>query len=202
MNKNTDDQIVSLEIDQPIWDHFFLVSSLVLVGSRDANGEFNLAPKHMAFPLGWKNYFGFVCTPRHSTYKNIKREKIFTVTYPRPTQVLFTTLAAAPRVDDDVKPSLLALPTFPAKQISGRFVSDSYLYLECSLDRIIDEFGDNSLIAAKIIAAHVNQDALRTSVKDDDDLIRDAPLLAYLEPGRFATIRESLAFPFPTDFKR
>jgi hypothetical protein len=81
-------------------------------------------------------------------------------------------------------------------------VADGYLFLECELDRIVDGFGVNSLIAGRIVAAHVHPDALRVSERDDNDLIRELSLLAYLSPGRFARIEESFSFPFPADFQR
>jgi flavin reductase (DIM6/NTAB) family NADH-FMN oxidoreductase RutF len=202
MNGNKYENLETLEMGLPIWNSFFTVSPLVLIGTRDASQEYNLAPKHMAFPLGWDNYFAFVCTPSHTTYHNIVREGMFTVTYPKPTQVIFTSLSAAPRDDDNFKPSLVALPTFPAKSIDGLFVQDGYVFLECQLNRIIDDFGSNSLIVGEIIAAHVHQEALRASDRDDGQLIFDAPLLAYLEPGRFARIEQTFTFPFPTGFKR
>lgn len=202
MDGNKYEYLVTLEVELPIWNRFFTVSPLVLIGTRDASQEYNLAPKHMAFPLGWDNYFAFVCTPSHTTYHNIVREGTFTVTYPRPTQVIFTSLSAAPRDDDNFKPFLVALPTFPAKSIDGLFVQDGYVFLECQLNRIIDDFGSNSLIVGEIIAAHVHQEALRASDRDDGQLIFDAPLLAYLEPGRFARIEQTFTFPFPTGFKR
>lgn len=202
MNGNKYENLETLEMGLPIWNSFFTVSPLVLIGTRDASQEYNLAPKHMAFPLGWDNYFAFVCTPSHTTYHNIVREGTFTVTYPRPTQVIFTSLSAAPRDDDNFKPFLVALPTFPAKSIDGLFVQDGYVFLECQLNRIIDDFGSNSLIVGEIIAAHVHQEALRASDRDDGQLIFDAPLLAYLEPGRFARIEQTFTFPFPTGFKR
>jgi flavin reductase (DIM6/NTAB) family NADH-FMN oxidoreductase RutF len=202
MNGNKYENLVTLELELPIWNRFFTVSPLVLIGTRDASQEYNLAPKHMAFPLGWDNYFAFVCTPSHTTYHNIVREGTFTVTYPRPTQIIFTSLSAAPRDDDNFKPSLVALPIFPAKSIDGLFVQDGYVFLECQLNRIIDDFGSNSLIVGEIIAAHVHQEALRASERDDGQLIFDAPLLAYLEPGRFARIEQTFTFPFPTGFKR
>ena len=80
--------LVELEVERPIWDQFFTVAPLVLVGTREADGRDDLAPKHMVTPMGWQNYFGFVCTPRHGTYQNIARDGVFAVTYPRPTQWL------------------------------------------------------------------------------------------------------------------
>lgn len=195
------EHIRTLEPDLPIWDRFYTVAPLVLIGTKEAEG-YDLAPKHMVTSLGWENYFAFVCAPRHRTYQNILQEQVFTVSYPRPTQLVLTSLAAAPRCGDDTKPSLLALPTFLASQIDGVFVAEGYVFLECQLERVVDGFGVNSLIIGRIVAAHVHEDALRTSDRDDQDVIHQAPLLAYLSPGRIATIASSYSFPFPLDFTR
>jgi flavin reductase (DIM6/NTAB) family NADH-FMN oxidoreductase RutF len=194
-------QVVSLDVTAPIWERFFTVAPLVLVGTREEDGSYDLAPKHMATPMGWQNYFGFVCTPRHRTYHNVRRERAFTVSYPRPTQVVLASLAASPRIDD-AKPVLGALPTFPARRIDGVFIEDGYLFLECELDRIIDDFGENSLVTGKIVAAHLQESAMRLSDRADEELLSESPLLVYLAPGRFAEVREGPAFPFPSGFSR
>jgi len=72
-------QVVSLDVTAPIWERFFTVAPLVVVGTREEDGSYDLAPKHMATPMGWQNYIGFVCTPRHRTYHNVRRERAFTV---------------------------------------------------------------------------------------------------------------------------
>ncbi len=202
MTSATQPTLISLDLDQPIWERFFTVAPLVVVGTRERDGSYDLAAKHMAMPLGWGNYFGFICTPRHHTYGNIRRTREFTVSFPRPSQVLTTSLTATPRCDHDQKPALNVLPTIPAKIIDGVFLQDAYLNLECNLMRIVDGFGDNSLIAGKIVAAHVDETALRSSDLDDQDLLRQSPLLAYLSPGRFATLDHSQAFPFHEGFQR
>ena len=71
-------QLIELDIEQPIWDRFFWVAPLVLIGTREPDGGHDLAPKHMAIPIGWDNFYGFVCTPSHHTYSNIQRERVFT----------------------------------------------------------------------------------------------------------------------------
>jgi flavin reductase (DIM6/NTAB) family NADH-FMN oxidoreductase RutF len=134
MQKYICEHIATLDTDHPIWERFFTVAPLVLVGTQEQDGAYDLAPKHMALPMGWENYFGFVCTPQHRTYQNIQREKVFSVSYPRPNQLVLTSLAAAPRCEDASKPSLLALPTFPASRIDGVFVQDAYAFLECRLE--------------------------------------------------------------------
>jgi flavin reductase (DIM6/NTAB) family NADH-FMN oxidoreductase RutF len=156
----------------------------------------------MAFPMGWKNYFGFVCTPRHGTYQNIKRTGEFSVSYPKPTQVVITSLTATPRCDDDTKPGLDILPQVPAETVDSVFVEDSYLQLECKLEKIIDGFGENSLITGRVVNAFVDEHSLRSEDKDDNELIFHEPLLAYLAPGRYAVVKQSHSFPFPKDFKK
>jgi len=192
--------LVTLGGDEPVWERVFTVNPLVLVGTKEEGG-YDLAPKHMVSPMGWQNYFGFVCTPSHHTYHNVRREGAFTVTYLRPTQVLLASLAAAPR-EETGKPLLEALTTFPAREVDGIFLQDGYLFLECVLDRIVDDFGENSLIAGRIIESHVHHAYLRTSERDDNDLVHESRLLAYLSPGRYAEIGDSNSFPYPSGFMR
>ena len=194
--------LIELDIDQPVWERFFWIAPLVLIGTMEAEGGHDLAPKHMAFPMGWENYFGFVCAPSHSTYSNIQREGVFTVSFPQVDQVVMTSLTASPRWEDGSKVEVQAVPTVPARFIEGIFLRDSSLMLECELDRIIDDFGANSLIAGKIVAAQVHEEALRADDRDDQEVIDQSPLLVYLPPGRFARITRSDSFPFPTGFRR
>jgi flavin reductase (DIM6/NTAB) family NADH-FMN oxidoreductase RutF len=194
--------LVKLDLDKPIWDRFFWVSPLSVVGTLEEDGTPNLAPKHMATPMGWQNYFGFVCTPRHSTYRNIERDGVFTVSMPRPDQVVLASLCAAPRCDDSAKPVLEALQTRPAVRVPGVHLAQSYLFFECELDRIVDGFGENSLVVGRIVEAAVAQDSLRTLERDAQDLIHHAPMLAYLQPWRFASIEQTYRFPLPDGFER
>jgi flavin reductase (DIM6/NTAB) family NADH-FMN oxidoreductase RutF len=191
---------ISLDTSQSIWGRFFTVAPLVVIGTKEGN-EYDLAPKHMVTPLGHDNYFGFVCTPGHATYHNVKQEKTFSVSFVTPSQVVLTSLTATPRCDERPEiPAVRHIPTVPAREIDALVVEDAYLCLECTLDRIIDGFGDFSLIAGEIVAAYVREEALRLSEVDDAHVIEDMPLLAYLAYGRFAEIKTSTPFPFPKDF--
>jgi flavin reductase (DIM6/NTAB) family NADH-FMN oxidoreductase RutF len=195
-------KLVTLDTDRPIWDRFFGVFPLVIVGSKEADGRYDLAPKHLAMPLGWENHFCFVCSPLHTTYHNIRRHGLFTVSYPRPSEVLLASLAAAPRCEDLSKPSLQVLPTFPARQVDGVLVRGCYLFLECRLHSILDGFGPNSLIIGNVEAAAASEDAVRDEERDEGDQIFQSPLLAYVSPGRLAEIRQTMVFPFPKGFSR
>lgn len=202
MSDSTSPQLIDLDTDESIWESFFTVFPLVIVGTREADGSDDLAPKHLAIPMSWKNHFGFVCTPRHNTYQNIVRAKQFTVTYMRPSQTVLASLAATPRCEDGSKPITQALPTFPAEAVDASFVQDGYLFLECELDQMVEDLGENSLIIGRIVKARIAEDELRDSELDDEDLVFKAPLLAYLYPGRFAEIASSTKLPFPAGFKR
>lgn len=199
---NANTNLVELDVSQPIWERFFWVAPLVLIGTIEADGSHDLAPKHMAFPMGWENYFGFVCTPRHHTYSNIRRDRVFTVSYPRPSQLVLTSLAASPRFEGEEKPALAALPVFPAEKVGGVLVEGCGVFLECELDRIVDGFGVNSLIVGRVCAARIAEDVARIDDGDDQSLVHASPLLAYLHPGRFAAIDDSRSFPFPAGMKK
>lgn len=194
--------LVELDTSEPVWDRFFTVAPLVLIGTTDADGSVNLAPKHMVTPMGWQNYFGFVCAPTHSTCGNIQRDGEFTVSFPKPSQVLFSSLAASPREDDGDKPILHYFKTFPADRVEGHFIDEAYLYFECRHFKTVDGFGPNCLITGEIIAASAEPQFLRSMETDDHELIHESPLFAYLAPGRFAEISRSNAFPFPANMKK
>ena len=91
---------------------------------------------------------------------------------------------------------LNAFDTFAASTVDGGFIGDAYLFLECEHFKTVDGFGDNALVTGRIVAAQADRQALRSSDQDDQELIHDSPLLAFLPPGRFATIEQSNAFPF------
>ena len=43
--------LVSLDLNRPIWERFFMVAPLVIIGSRDESGVFDLAPN--TWPRRW-----------------------------------------------------------------------------------------------------------------------------------------------------
>lgn len=190
--------VVPLQVGAPLWPRFFTIAPLVLIGTKEGDG-FDLAPKHMAMPLGWENFYCFVCSPRHATYRNCLEHRCFTVSFPDQELIVQTGLAASGRLSDASKPGLAALPTFPARVVGGVLVAGCPLYLECELERVVDGFGANSLLVGRVVAAAAREDVLRDGETDDADLLERVGVLAYLNPGRFATVRESLAFPFPAD---
>lgn len=194
--------LIDLDVTTSIWERFFTVFPLVVIGTSEADGAIDLAPKHLAMPMSWQSHFGFVCSAEHRTYQNIQRTGEFTVTYARPSQAVLASLAASPRCEDGSKPITQALPTFPAERVAGAFLQDGYLFLECKLLKIYDDFGHNSLITGEIVGAKVAEDSVRHADEDDQDLIRSTPLMTYLYPGRFAEISASQQLPLPAGFKR
>ena len=43
---------------------------------------------------------------------------------------------------------------------------------------------------------------MRLSEVDDQEVLRRAPLLVYVSPGRYATLDASYSFPMPANMKR
>ena len=203
MEKDDFDDFISLNVNETLWDHFYTVAPLVVIGSKE-NEDYDLSPKHMVTPIGFSNYIGFVCTPRHRTYHNIKKEKIFTVSFVRPSQVLLTSLAAIPRCEENhyKKQIVNEIPTISTTKKDNIFIADSYVLLECTLYKIIDGFDDYSIITGQIDAAFVHKDYKIFSEVDQQKNIYDNPLLAYIAQGRFASIKETFSFPYPKDFQR
>jgi len=198
----TGEGLVEVDPLQSLWGRVFTAAPLVVVGTREGE-HFDLAPKHMAGPLGWSGHYGFVCTPNHATYHNARESGAFTVSYPRPDQVVVASLTAAPRCGEgEPTPGLDALPTLPARRVEGRVLRDAALVLECELERIIDGFGESSLVVGRIVAAWAHPDALRITGVDDEEVVRRFPVLAYLSPGRYAAVDHSFPFPFPAGFTR
>lgn len=193
---------VELDVRVPVWDRVLTVAPLVLVGTREPDGRFDLAPKHLALPLGLRNQFGFICTPRHATYTNAQRERAFTVSYPRPEQVVQTSLTASARCDDGTKPATAALPTVPARRIAGALVEGAYLQLECEFERVVEGFGEYGLVVGRIVAAYADPEALLEADRAPEDVLAAVPVLAYLHPARFAAIAAAHSFPFPEDMHR
>ena len=197
------EKLASLDTDIPLWDRVYTVAPLVIIGTREGE-DYDLAPKHMATPMGFDNYFGFVCTPAHKTYHNVRKYQEFSVSFPNPDQVLTASLTAANRKSLGSKSDsvLDALEVAWTHTINAPVVVGSYLYLECALHKIIDGFGTNALITGYIHSAYVDEDLLRGSEVDEGAQIAKHPLLAYIANGRFAKISETYNFPFPKDFSK
>lgn len=203
MNTLKQDNYVLLDNMTSIWDQVFTVAPLVVIGTKERQG-YDLAPKHMASPLGFGNYFGFVCTSRHNTFSNVLATGQFTVSFPLPDQIISTSLSASPRTKSISKSEgiINALPVLKAPSMDAPIIADAYFYLECGLHKIIDGFDDYSIITGKIKAAYAHKDYMKVSEMDEQEQILKNPLLAYIAPGRFAKIAATNGFPFPKNFKR
>lgn len=201
MDPLTLDNFATLDTHSPIWDRIYTVAPLVIIGSKEEE-SYDLAPKHMASPMGFDNYFGFVCTPDHKTYHNVRRYQEFTVSFPNPDQILTASLTASNRknVGNKSESVLDALEVAWGHTVDAPVVAGCYLYLECALHKVIDGFGTNALITGYIHKAYIDKDLLRISEIDEGHQIANHPLLAYIANGRFAKIEETFNFPFPKDF--
>jgi flavin reductase (DIM6/NTAB) family NADH-FMN oxidoreductase RutF len=193
--------LVALELDDSLWDHVFQVAPLVMVGTREPDGACDFAPKHRIVTLT-SQHFGFVCRESHATYRNAVRERAFTVSWPGPQHIVMASAAAAPRCEDGEKKAMRALHTVAAKEIDGELLAGCSMHVECRLERVIDDLGDDRLVIGRIVAARAAPDAIRNAKTPDEQIVREHPLLAYLHPSQFATIESSVGFPFSKGFTR
>jgi flavin reductase (DIM6/NTAB) family NADH-FMN oxidoreductase RutF len=189
---------IPLGVDRPIWDRFFTVAPLVIIGSKEPDGTTSRRST-------WRCRSGGR-TPRSCAARNMacgtSRERQFTVSFPRPTEIVASSLAASPRCEDDSKPALGLLPRRPATTVDGVLIDDCYLYLECTLHSMLDGFGANSLIIGDVVAASASEDYLRMDDRDCGEQLFQPPLLVYASPCRYATLRETAQFPLPEGFSR
>ncbi len=192
--------LVSIELDEELWERVFVASPLALVGTREPDGSQDFAPKHRVVTL--QRHLGFVCRPSHATWRNAVRERAFTVSWPGPRQIVMASAAASPRCEDGEKRALRALPTRAATSVEGMLVDGCRFHVECLLDRVVDGLGEDGLLVGRVVAAHADPKALRSRSVSDGALVHDQPLLAYLHPSQFALIDHSSSFPFPKDFSR
>lgn len=192
---------VELELNDELWDHVFQVAPLVMVGTREPDGRFDFAPKHKVVTLT-PQHFGFVCRESHATLRNARREQAFTVSWPSPRHIVMTSAAATPRCLDGEKKSLRAFQTVPATKVEGVLLDDCALGIECEVDRVIDDLGKDCLVIGRVVAAHADADAMRSTRMRDSEVVHQHPLLAYLHPSQFATIERSVGFPFAKGFNR
>lgn len=203
METRDQNNYTSLDLSAAVWDRVFIVAPLVVVGTREGN-QYDMAPKHMAFPVGFKNYFGFVCTPEHATYQNIRRTSEFTVSFPLPDDIILVSLSATSREELISKYNnvIRNLPHVRAETMDLPVLRDAYLTFECSVYKIIDGFGENSIITGEITAASVKNDYMKLSDTDAQKQLNEHNLLAFIAPDRFARISETQNFPFPKDFRK
>ncbi len=194
-------ELVELDLDGTLWDHVFTVAPIVMVGTREPDGSFDLAPKHRVVQLT-STHFGFVCRDSHATYRNAVREGAFTVSWPTPHHIVQVSAAAVPHCADGEKKSMRAMHTIPATKVDGVLLDGCPLYLECELERVVEDLGTDHLVIGHVVAARAEREALRNPEVTDSELVHEHPILGYLHPSQFVEIEKSFGFPFSKGFKR
>lgn len=203
METKDNSNYTSLNLSTAVWDRVFMVAPLIVVGTREGI-QYDMAPKHMAFPVGFENYFGFVCTPEHGTYQNIRRTGEFTISFPLPDDVVPVSLSSTSREEliSKYHDVVRSLPVVKAETMDLPVLRDAYLVFECSAYKVVDGFGENSIITGEITAAYVKNDYRRVSDNDAQGQLNEHNLLAFIAPDRFARISETHKFPFPKNFRK
>ena len=186
-----------LPVGPELWERLFMVSPLVLVGTKEGDG-WDFAPKHMAMPLGWEGFYCFVCTPRHATYRNIEAHPQFTVSFPRPDQVLESSYAAGGRFGDRCEADAGRRSVVPARVIDGRVLDGlcarARMRARPDHRRVRAEQPRRRAGGRSAVDAATRCAAPRWTTPISCIGSGCSPTSP---PGRFAVVRDSLSFPFP-----
>ena len=92
--------------------------------------------------------------------------------------------------------------SIPANTVEGPLLVDATLHLECRLERIVDDLAANSLVIGRVVAARIDAAALRQFDREDEAVLAEVPLLAYLQPSRYTAISAGVSFPFHAGWSR
>jgi len=176
---------------------FFRPASLVLVTTMSPLGIPNVAPKTQVMPVGRKGYWAFACCDRHHTYQNVAQQGEFVINIPGPELIEQVSRAAAefPPGADEI--SGAGLTAIPSHVVGVPSLAECRVHLECKKERILDGFGEESLIIGEVVAVTVNESLVDAGV----EILEEHPLLVYVYPGHYAGIKGAKRFRFPRNYK-
>jgi len=181
---------------------YFSVKPIVLVTTLGPSNIPNVAPKTQCMDVGrHEEYFAFVCTPKHHTYQNAKANKEFVANYPGPELIeeVSATSQFAENVDEVALAGLTGIPSLVVKPPRIR---ECRVHLECKVMEVKD-LDVASIILGKIVARSASQEVSfeRGKAEESISLLLNHPLLAYVYPNHYTTIRAATEFIFPKNYK-
>ena len=137
------------------------MAPLVLVGTRGRTAAMIWLPS--TWPCRWAGEpLRVRLSPQPRDPRNAERTGAFTVSFPRPDTIVEVALAAEPGGRREAE--LGGDRRLAGRVVDGVLVDDAHLWLECQLERVIDGFGRNTLIAGRVVAASVAASSLRASM--------------------------------------
>lgn len=168
------------------WKPLVTIKPLILVTTRSGKGVNNGAVKSLALQCSFEPYrYGFVCTPDHDTYKNIKETREFGINFPAP-EFEKNIMSFGRDFPEDIDEMMEAgIQVFYSEKGSVPLISDCYFSLECRLDQIID-WENSSLIIGRVYMGWANSDYIQ---KTDKEKLEDG-ILSYLYPVGLRSFRD------------
>ena len=143
------EDLVEISTEAPIWERFFTVAPLVLVATKRAattTSRRSISPCRSA----GRTTSASSAARRTRRHRNLEAHPEFTVSFPRGRPDRQSSLlAAGSRLDDRSKPTLAPFRSSRPARWTACSSRAAALYLECALERVIDGFGENSLIVGR-----------------------------------------------------
>ena len=132
---------IPIPVERPIWGRFFTVAPLVIVGTVEGEG-YDLAAEAHGDAARLGQLLLLRLQPRAPDPGQRRADGRLHGQLPAPGRDPRRQPRRPPRAPrTSQSPALAAIRTFPAREVHGVLVEDSYLWLECELDRIVDGFG-------------------------------------------------------------
>jgi len=181
---------------------YFTVKPIVLVTTLGPRDIPNVAPKTQCMDVGRdEDYFAFVCTPKHHTYQNAKANGEFVVNYPGP-ELIHKVSAASQFAENVDEIALAGLTSIPSLVVKPPRIKECRVHLECMVEEVKD-LDAASIILGKIVARSANKEVSfeRGKAEESINLLFNYPLLAYVYPNHYTTIRAATEFTFPKNYK-
>ncbi len=168
-----------MPLDKWQWSPSPLLYQVLLVTTRDENGEIDVAPKSCATIVAFAGpTFGFGCQWSHRTAKNIRATGEFVVNVPG--AGLAEAIWAMPDAPDRL--AAAGLTTLPGTTVSVPVIAECVAHLECVLDRIIEFPSDEVFILGTVRRIDMDERCLVPDDTAERYRALNRPLF-FLEPG-------------------
>jgi flavin reductase (DIM6/NTAB) family NADH-FMN oxidoreductase RutF len=91
----------------------------------------------------------------------------------------------------------IGLSVLPSRVVSVPGIRECRAIPECVRHQVINDFGDDSLIIGRVVAARLDAGLAPPT----PDVLEANPILVYVHPNHHAVIGSALRFDFPHNYK-
>lgn len=177
---------INLALDKHAWHPSPLAGQVVLVTTRNADGQSNIAPKSWVSMMAFDPpVLALGCNLGHVTAQNILRQGEFVVNVPGAELAGHTWQISSLPHPRPVEAA--GLTPIPAQIVSPPVVEECKAHLECRLVKQVD-FGAEVVFFGEILAVSIDADVARSP-----DPYHALQMFFFLENGRYGVIEREVS---------